>query len=79
MRDFQFGFEYQPRSKTFLHNLGRLLPDTTGSERPETDVEQQRKLSAANRCIGVFMMARMAGLSQIYRPIQGRIHVSKSL
>lgn len=59
--------------------FGRLLPDTTGSERPETDVEQQRKLSAANRCIGVFMMARMAGLSQIYRPIQGRIHVSKSL
>ena len=26
MRDFQFGFEYQPRSKTFLHNLGKKRP-----------------------------------------------------
>jgi hypothetical protein len=25
-RDFQSGFEYLSRSKTFLHSLGRLLP-----------------------------------------------------
>ena len=30
-RDFQSSFEYLPRSKTFLHNLGRLLPVATAA------------------------------------------------
>jgi len=35
MRDFQSGFEYLSRSKTFLHSLGRLQPVTTGTCRPK--------------------------------------------
>ena len=33
-RDFQSGFEYLSRSKTFLHSLGQFLPDATGRNRP---------------------------------------------
>jgi len=34
VRNFQSGFEYQSRSKTFLHSLDPKLPVSTGRNRP---------------------------------------------
>jgi hypothetical protein len=39
MRDFQSGFEYLSRSKTFLHSLGRKRSVMSGYVRPGADIK----------------------------------------